>query len=460
MIKEPKLQSPPEVGLPERTGRTWLKQWNPEEESFAASEGIVLSWKTLWITTYCLVLAFATWFMVSGVVTKLTGVGFKFDTTQLFWITAMPGLAAGTLRIFHTFFVPIFGTRHTVAISTLLLVLPCIGWGMAVQNPNTSFETFLFLGFLAGLGGGNFSSFMPSTSLFFPKKLQGTALGIQAGIGNFGVSLVQFFVPILLGTAMLSGLLGSGQQFIAKDKAPKEIYLQNTAYVWIPFIIIGAILAWTMLRSVPVRATFKQQLDIFQNKHTWYMTSLYVMTFGSFSGYSTTFGLLIGKLYGKFPEAPDPLKYMFLGPLIGATVRALFGPISDKVGGAKVTLISGIGLLACAIAIVPYASPTSMAQFPMFLWLMLGMFFFSGIGNASTFKQMPMIFTPRQAGGVIGWTSAIAAYGPFVFSIAFGAIIARTQAAGAFFIIAAAFYAVNIWINWYFYTRKGAEKPC
>lgn len=393
--------------------------------------------------------------MVSAIVVKLTGIGFKFDKGQLFWLNSMPGLAAGTLRIIHTFLIPIFGTRKTIAVSTLLLAIPAVGWGMAVSNPESSFSTFMILAFLAGLGGGNFSSFMPSTSLFFPKKLQGTALGIQAGIGNFGVSVAQFLIPVVIGIAMV----GSSQHFVDK-KGEKDIFLQNAAFIWVPFILIGAIAAWFGLRSVPVQANFKEQLDIFKEKHTWLMTSLYIMTFGSFSGFAAVFPLLIKETYGKLPGGPDPLKYAFLGPLVGAGIRAACGPIADKFGGAKVTMVSGIGLLACAIGVTQFTHPTDMSTWGGFLWCMLGLFFFSGIGNASTFKQMPMIFPPRQAGGVIGWTSAIAAYGPFVFSVAFGAIIKANGNGTSFFYYAAGFYALNLILCWWFYARNGAEKPC
>ncbi len=437
-----------------------LEKWTPEDQAFWQNGGRRTAWRTVWITTFCLTLSFTTWFMVSAIVVKLTGIGFAFDKQQIFWLNAMPGLAAGTLRIVHTFLIPIFGTRKVVTFSTLLLLIPAIGWGYAVQNSGTSYATFMVLGFLAGLGGGNFSSFMPSTSLFFPKKLQGTALGIQAGIGNFGVSVAQFLIPVVIGLS----LVGSSQHFSeSKDGVvvkEADIFLQNAAFVWVPFIVIGAAFAWFGLKRVPVTANFREQLDIFKNKHTWLMTSLYIMTFGSFSGYAASFPLLIKETYSKFDGGPDPLRYAFLGPLVGAAVRALFGPVSDRLGGAKVTMFSAIGLFGCALGVTFYTNPTSLAQWGGFLWLMLGLFFFSGVGNASTFKQMPMIFPPRQAGGVIGWTSAIAAYGPFVFSVSFGAIIARQGNPTTFFYWAAGFYAINLLINWWFYARKRAEVPC
>ncbi|WP_309707291.1 nitrate/nitrite transporter [Armatimonas sp.] len=446
--------------LPEavRTGASWLSDWKPEDSGFWEAGGKATAWKTLWVTTYCLLLAFATWFVVSAVLVRLTGIGFKLDKSQLFWLAAMPGLAAGTLRIIHTFLIPIFGTRHTVAISTLFLLVPCIGWAWAIQNPETPFSVLMLLAFLAGLGGGNFSSFMPSTSLFFPKKQLGTALGIQAGIGNFGVSVVQFVTPIVIGIAMVGGTQLFNDP--KKNIHDKPLHLQNAFLIWIPLIIIGAIWAWVALRSVPVKATFREQTDIFKEKHTWIMTALYIMTFGSFSGFSASFGLMIKELYGKFPDAPDALKYAFIGPFLGALLRVLFGPICDKIGGAKVTMLSGIGLTVCAVLATRYTAPTSVDQFGGFLWTMLGLFFFSGIGNASTFKQMPMIFPPRQASGVIGWTSAIAAYGPFLFASSIGAILGATGSPTAFFWGAAVFYLFCLVLNWHFYTRKGAEKPC
>jgi NNP family nitrate/nitrite transporter-like MFS transporter len=215
-----------------------------------------------------------------------------------------------------------------------------------------------------------------------------------------------------------------------------------------------------MLKSVPVRANFREQLDIFTQKHAFNMTLLYIMTFGSFSGLSATFPLLIKQVYGGLPGAPDPLAYAFLGPLVGSISRIAAGPVSDKLGGARVTHWSGIGMLICALAVTFFTAPKSMADFPYFVTAMLGLFFFAGVGNASTFKQMPMIFPPRQAGGVIGWTAAMAAYGPFACGLMIGYAIAWFGSPNPFFYWAAFFFLVCIVVNWWFYARKGAEKPC
>jgi NNP family nitrate/nitrite transporter-like MFS transporter len=437
-----------------RRGRSgaWLEHWQPEDSAFWRETGSSLAWRTLGVTTAGLTLAFAVWFVVSALVVRLEKVGFDFSTTQLFWLAAMPGLAAGTFRILHTFLVPLYGTRRVVSLATATLLLPLAGWFFAVQDASTPYWVFLVLAFLAGLGGGNFSSFMPSTSLFFPKRLQGTALGVQAGIGNFGVSLVQFLTPWVIGF----GLVGSMQ---VTDKG-KDVWLQNAVLVWIPLVALVAVVAWLTLRSVPVRANVREQTDIFRDKHTWLMTSLYVMTFGSFSGFAATFPLLIKEVYGDFDDAPDPLSYAFLGPLVGSAARVVAGPLSDRLGGGRLTQVSGVGLLVSALGVSLFVSPGSTAEFKWFVLCMLGVFLFAGIGNASTFKQMPMIFPPRQAGGVIGWTAAIAAYGPFVFSVLIAAVISASGSPAPFFVGVAAFYAVNLGVNWWYYLRRGAERPC
>ena len=313
----------------------------------------------------------------------------------------------------------------------------------------------LLLAFLAGIGGGVFSGFMPSTSYFFPRAKQGTALGIQAGIGNFGVSVVQFVTPWIVGFA----LIGGAQVFTnPKTGATKDVWYQNAGWIWIPFVIVAAILAWTLLRSVPIQARgVRGQLDIFSNKHTWIMTLLYIITFGSFSGLAASFGLLIKQLYGAdvFGEAGiTPASYAFWGALVGSAARVLSGPIADRVGGGRVTLGATLGI-ACSIAFTSFQlHPDSADDFPKFFWGMLAIFFFPGVGNASTFKQMPMIFQPRQAGGVIGWTAAIAAFGPFVFGLMFA-----TGFMTALFWLGVVVSLIGAVLTWHFYAKPNAEMP-
>ncbi len=229
---------------------------------------------------------------------------------------------------------------------------------------------------------------------------------------------------------------------------------------------------------MPIKANIKQQFDIFTNQDTWWMTILYIMTFGTFSGLAAQFGLLMLNLYGAGNAAivegagatatmlvdgytlPDPVKFVFLGPLVGAGARVVFSPLTDRMGGAIWTLISGIGVLGSILFTMPALTPdTSSAaalqgDFNQFLWGMLLIFLFSGIGNASTFKQMPMIFEKRQAGGVIGWTAAIAAFGPFLFGVGL-TIMSPTL----FYAIGAVWAVMCIAITWFRYARPGAPKP-
>ncbi len=444
---------------------TWLKKWEPENNEFWENEGKKVAWKVLTITTVSLILSFGTWFMMSAIVTKLPGIGFKFDKEQLFWLAAMPGLSAGILRIIHTFLLPIYGSRSVISISTIIKIIPAIGIGLAVMNTTTPFWVFMVLAFTAGFGGGDFSSYMPSTSLFFPKRLQGTALGIQAGIGNFGVSVAQFMTPVMIGIATY----GAAEVFTKTNPKTKEvlgtseIYLQSAAFWYVPLLIILAIVAWWGIRSVPIKATFKEQLDIFKDKHTYFCTITYIMTFGGFSGLAAIFPLMIKTIYGDFPDAPDALKYAFLGPLIGAGSRVLFGFVADKIGGAVLTTITGISLIVGCIALVYFdlLTPTSVDQFPAFLYVMLGLFFVTGIGNAATFRQYPIIFghNARQAAGVIGFTAAIAAFGPFIYAISVSSVMKNTGNANGFFIGIAVFFFIATLINWYYYNRKGCERP-
>jgi NNP family nitrate/nitrite transporter-like MFS transporter len=437
-----------------------LTDWNPEDDSFWESTGKKIANRTLFVTTFNLTLAFAVWFMVSAIVGRLKNSGFDLTKTELYWLVAMPGLAGGTMRLLHMFLVPIFGTRKVVTFSTLSLLVPLIGWYFAVQDTATSYVTLMVLAFLAGLGGGNFSSFMPSTSLFFPKKKLGTALGIQAGVGNFGVSLVQFLTPWMLGLGIMGASLMWDKDGPKKPVAPTEVYLGSAFLFWIPFVIIGAILAWTLLKDVPVKANMREQMNIFREKHTYTMTSLYVMTFGTFSGLAAAFPILIKNQFGDFANAPDPLKYAFIGPLVGSIARVLAGPVSDRLGGARVTTVSGIGATIFAVLVSFWVKPDSMDDFTPFVLAMTGVFFFAGVGNASTFKQIPMLFDKVKSAGVIGWTAAIAAYGPFLFSVLISFAASATGSPAAFFIGLAVFCALNVALNWWYFARKNAPDPC
>src|SRR5665811_793358 len=228
----------------------WISSWDPEDDG---SWDKALAWRTLTITTFTLTMAFAAWFVASAVAPKLTNLGFDLTDNQLYWLVAAPGLSGGALRLVWMVLPPMMGTRKLVSLTTMLLLLPLIGWGVAVQDSDTPYAWLLTLAFLSGIGGGAFSGFMPSTSYFFPRRLQGTALGIQAGVGNFGVSLVQFITPWVIGFSMFA-FLGDSQIQSFPGREDEQVWYQNAVFVYVPFVILGAILAWSMLKSVPVKA--------------------------------------------------------------------------------------------------------------------------------------------------------------------------------------------------------------
>lgn len=429
-----------------------LTDWNPEDSQSWDSK---IAWRTLAITTYSMIMAFCVWFLVSAIAPKLNDIGFHLSKEQLYWLTSMPGLSCGLIRLAYMFLPPLVGTRKLVGYSSLLYAIPMLGWFVAVQNPNTSYGVLLGLAFACGIGGGSFSGYMPSTGYFFPKRLQGTALGIQAGIGNLGMSIIQLVGPLLMGFGLF------GMTWVAPQAgANGPIHVHNAAIFFVPWTIVAAILAFTLLKDVPVKANIRQQLDIFSNSNTWVMTAMYVMTFGIFSGFAAQFALIINQHYGKdsafagMEGLPAGAGYAFLGPLIGSLVRFVWGPLCDKFGGAIWTFVSAVGMAVTLGWAALFLEPKDLGQFPVFLTAMLLMFFFSGIGNAGTFKQMPMIMPKRQAGGAIGFTAVVASLGPFIVGVALS-----SMSASLWFWLCAAYCLACAALCWVRYARPGAPFP-
>lgn len=437
-----------------------LTDWNTEDPAKWNSK---VAWTTLIVTTYSLFLGFAVWFLPNAIASKLTEIGFNFGSPEetkaaLYWLTAMPGLSAAVLRLVYVFIPATVGTRKMVIWSSLLYVLPMAGWFFAVQDPTTPYWVLLLLSFASGIGGGVFSGYMPSTGYFFPKRLQGTALGLQGGLGNLGMSFIQLGAPLLMSVNLV------GVTLLAPDSDPSKPMVVNAVIFMVPWAILAAVLGFITLRDVPVKANFRQQLDIFGNANTWYMTVLYIMTFGLFSGFGAQTALIINANFGKLsPLAathdpstlPVGLSYAFLGTLVGALLRFAWGPLCDKFGGAIWTFVSAIGM-GLSLAFTGWVLMTidSPADFTPFLIGMLVMFLFAGIGNASTFKQMPMIMPTRQAGGAIGFTAAVASLGPFLVGVALTAVSAHT-----FYFFAAAYCAICAVLAWVRFARPGAPFP-
>ncbi|MEW6559502.1 MAG: NarK family nitrate/nitrite MFS transporter [Pseudomonadota bacterium] len=456
-----------------------IKHWNPEDAAFWKSEGQMVAQRNLWISIPALTLAFAVWMVWSVVVVKLPQVGFKFSTNQLFWLAALPGLFGATLRIFYSFMVPIFGGRRWTAISTASLLLPALGIYYAVQNPNTPYEIFVILALLSGFGGGNFASSMANINFFFPKAQKGLALGLNAGLGNLGVSIVQFIVPLVITAAIYGVLSGDPQTAVANGKST-QIWLQNAGLVWVPFIIAATLAAWFGMNDLAeAKASFADQAVIFKRSHTWIMSLLYTGTFGSFIGYSAGFPLLIKS---QFPDIVA-LDYAWLGPFVGALIRPVGGWLADKLGGARVTFWNFI-LMALGVVAVLYFLPHGGVggNFTGFLAAFILLFATAGIGNGSTFRMIPVIFLTdrkraaqgqgpaaqeqavkdanKEAAAVIGFTSAVAAYGAFFIPKSYGTSISMTGGPQAALYGFIAFYVLCVLVTWWNYSRKNAPMPC
>ena len=226
-----------------------LTVWDPEDKEFWEREGKAIANRNLWISIPALFLAFAVWMVWSVVVVNLPAIGFRFDANRLFWLAVLPGLAGATLRIFYSFMVPIFGGRKWTTLSTASLLIPAIGMGFAVRNPETSYSTFLILALLCGFGGGNFASSMSNISFFFPQARKGTALGLNAGLGNLGVSAMQFLVPLAI-TAGVFGAFGGEPQMSVVKGVTRPVWMQNAGFIWVPFIVASTLAAWFGMNDV------------------------------------------------------------------------------------------------------------------------------------------------------------------------------------------------------------------
>lgn len=461
-------------------GGTTIRDWRPEDPQFWETIGKRVARRNLWLSVPALHLAFAVWMVWSVVVVKLPEIGFDFTKPQLFWLAGTPGLAGATLRIFYSFLVPVFGGRNFTVLTTASLLLPAIGIGFLVQWPDAPYWMFLGLALLCGFGGGNFASSMSNISFFYPKAQKGFALGINAGLGNLGVSVVQAVVPLVIAGAYLGPPAGAPQQAIKNGEVVSQLWVQNAAFIWIPVIAIVCIACWLGMNNLAsATASFKQQSIIFQRKHNWIMSWIYIGTFGSFIGYSAAFPMLTKSM---FPDVVA-LHYAWLGPLVGALIRPVGGWLSDKCGGARVTFWNFIVMAGAAVGVLQFLPsvtdgvPANDGNFWGFLGMFLLLFVTTGIGNGSTFRMVPVIFanlheriTPdrakaqveaaREGAAVLGFSSAMGAYGAFVIPMLFGWSMKQFGGPDTAIWIFIVFYATCIVMTWWYYSRKGAEAPC
>ncbi len=506
-----------------------LTNWNPEDSKAWEGGGSRTAWRNLAISVPSLLCAFSVWMFWSVLTVRMREAGFPFTSGQLFTLISIAGLSGATLRIPSSFLVSLAGGRNTIALTTALLIIPALGAGIALQDKSTSFSTFAVMAALSGIGGGNFASSMSNINGFFPKRLAGLALGLNAGVGNLGVSIMQYLVPAVMGASMFGALAGAPH--IAATG--KQLWVQNGGFVWVPILAVLAVLAWFfmdnregqdsepiglallkilglhaigfastavgvllllqfklgllaqmgvlvltiliclgLMKLLPgkIKVGLDAQFQIFPRKHTWVMTVLYLMTFGSFIGFSSALPLLIKEVFGKYPmgainpNSPNPLAYAFLGPLVGSLVRPVGGMLSDRFKGSRVTHWSTILLIIGALGVAHYVnlaqgSATPEIFFPPFLGLFLLLFVATGLGNGSTFQMVPFIFEPRLAGPVLGWTSAAAAYGSFIIPAVFKIHVQAGTVHYALYGFAA-FYTICLALNWWYYARRKAEVKC
>jgi MFS transporter, NNP family, nitrate/nitrite transporter len=456
----------------------WLTNWRPDDEIFWQQQGRRIALRNLFLSMPPLFLSFAVWMVWSVVVVELPKIGFHFSTSELFWLAAAPGISGAALRLAYAFVVPIFGGRNWTVFSTASLLLPTLWMALAIQDPATNYPVFVAIALLCGLGGGNFSASMANISFFFPKKMQGTALGWNAGFGNLGVGVMQAVVPLTIyGGALL--LWGGTPQNYTDGGAVTKVWMQNAAYIWVPFILIATVAsAWGQNNIRNAQASLREQVGIFQRKHAWILAVLYTGTFGSFIGFAAAFPQLLSTL---FPDS-QAKQWAFVGPLLGALVRPIGGWLSDRVGGAKVTFWNFAVMLIAAIAILallPTAKDSGTLTWFFASFVLL--FITTGIGNGSVFHVVPKVFMKlhlRAAGNdkaaqnravaegeiessvALGFTAAIAALGLFFIPALFGISINATGTAVTAMAVFVAFYAVCLLATWWWYRRRGAEVQC
>lgn len=527
-----------------------IADWRPEDGAFWESTGRKIAYRNLWISVPSLLCGFAIWGMWGIITVQMLNLGFPFSQAELFSLTAIAGLAGATMRIPASFLIRLAGGRNTIFLTTAMLLAPALGTGIVLQHKDWPLWSFQLMALWSGVGGGNFASSMSNISTFFPKRLQGTALGLNAGLGNFGVTSMQVIIPLVM-TLGLFGAVGGEPMTLLKDsgwifgkiRAGTPTFVQNAGFAWLlslvplsalcwfgmnnlktvspntggpisaflkiiwlytlsfvpagvglylylpapsglgvlnmwlamPLIIAGTLLMMKITAFGTMKENIAAQFAIFHNKHTWALTLLYIVTFGSFIGFSMALPLSIAVIFGishvpdaagvlhhtlKNPNAPSALTYAWIGPFVGALVRPIGGWIADKVGGSIVTQIISAVMVVASVAVgyvmlLAYRSPTPEQYFIVFMALFVLLFTASGLGNGSTFRTIGVIFDRQQAGPVLGWTSAVAAYGAFIAPVVIGAQIKAATPEHAMYGFAV-FYALCLVLNWWFYLRPNA----
>ncbi|EDG7117521.1 NarK family nitrate/nitrite MFS transporter [Salmonella enterica subsp. enterica serovar Derby] len=452
----------------ENYNRYLLSDWRPENPAFWENKGKGIARRNLWISVSCLLLAFCVWMLFSAVAVNLNKIGFNFTTDQLFLLTALPSLSGAILRVPYSFMVPLFGGRKWTVLSTVILIIPCAWLGFAVQNPATPFGVFMLIALLCGFAGANFASSMGNISFFFPKARQGSALGINGGLGNLGVSVMQLIAPLVIFLPIFT--------FLGVRGVPQPdgslLALTNAAWIWVPLLAVATLAAWFGMNDIgSSKASVVSQLPVLKRLHLWLLSLLYLATFGSFIGFSAGFAMLAKT---QFPDV-NILQLAFFGPFIGALARSAGGVISDKFGGVRVTLINFI-FMALFTALLFLTLPGSGAgSFSAFYLVFMGLFLTAGLGSGSTFQMIAVIFhqitlynvklrggsdeqAQREAvtdtAAALGFISAIGAVGGFFIPKAFGTSLALTGSPVGAMKIFLLFYLACVLLTWLVYGRR------
>ncbi len=444
-----------------KRSRSWISDWNPEDGTFWESKGKFIARRNLIWSIFAEHLGFSIWLLWSIVATKLPQAGFPYTTDQLFQLVALPGLIGSLIRFPYAFAVTTFGGRNWTIFSAAVLFIPTLALAYFVAQPDTPFWLMLLVAATAGLGGGNFASSMANISFFYPDRMKGWALGLNAAGGNIGVSGVQLLTPLLLGVGLVS--------LYQATPVAGGLYLQNAGLMWILPLAIATIGVYLFMDNLTsARSTLKEQLVIVKRKHTWVMSYIYIGTFGSFIGYSAAFPLLIKT---QFPEVTVAIA--FLGPLVGSLSRPLGGWLSDKIGGAIVTFWNFMVMGAATIGVMYFVGAKDFAGF---LTMFLILFVTTGIGNGSTYRMIPAIFREEkrreskglgeaaraaalkaaglEAAAALGFIGAVGACGGYLIPRGFGVSIAATGSPHLALVVFLAFYVTCIALTWWYYLRK------
>jgi NNP family nitrate/nitrite transporter-like MFS transporter len=419
----------------------WIDQWEPEDSQFWESTGGRIARKNLVFSIFAEHFGFSVWVLWTIVVINLGNVGITLSLAEQFWLTAVPNLIGSALRIPYTFAVPRFGGRAWTTISAGLLLIPTLlvafvvpsGW-LAEQSHSTQLWVLLACAATAGFGGGNFSSSMANISFFYPEGRKGLALGLNAAGGNLGVAMTQLLVPL----AIIVGVPA------AAVKLPvHEVHLANAGLIWLPFIVVAALGAWLCMDSLTQAKSDPRSYAVaLKQPQTWVMSILYIGTFGSFIGYSFALPLVIKNTFPEFlADHPFIATYLaglaFVGALVGSISRPLGGWLSDRFGGARITLSVFLGMSLFTVTAIIGVREHS---FAIFFGSFMAIFLLAGMGNGSTYRMIPSIFAElgrkeaqakgldpkhtalafkRQAAAVIGIAGAIGAFGGFLIQVVF-----------------------------------------